>query len=548
MLKNYLTVACRHLFKNRLFTFLNLLGLSTGLASALLICLWVYDEWHMDRFHEKGDRLFQVMEHTPHEGGINTTAETAPLLAEALVQNMPEVVEYAAVSTPVSWFPKMAIWVGDHPVKAGAVFASKDYFNIFSYPLVEGSSHALADKNGIVISEKLAMELFQTTDNLTGKTISWQIYDIKKQGMITGVFKGTPAASSTQFDLALSFDAFKDIMGISGSLNNQNSVGPFDTYVALRKGVDAHRFNTRLSAFLSANTTGQARNMFLKPYAERYLYGTYENGIQSGGRITYVKLFSLIALFIILIACINFMNLSTAKASGRMKEIGIRKSMGAGRGILVLQHLGESVLMTFLSLIFALVLVWTLLPFFNEITGKRLTIPADLRLLSLFGGITLVTGLIAGSYPALYLSGFNPVAVLKGKLHRTAGELWARKGLVTFQFSLSLVFIVAVLIVYRQIAYIQTKDPGYDKDHTVYFESEGKVAASMPAFLEEVRKLPGVTYASAMVGNVLGGTGIPINWKGNGKRGDYSFQEPSRSLRSYRNAGPYHGSRPRFLP
>ncbi|GAA3944119.1 FtsX-like permease family protein [Chitinophaga oryziterrae] len=517
MLRNYFKIAFRHFLKNRQFTFLNLIGLSTGLAGALLIYLWVYDELTIDKFHEKGLQLFQVMEQRPHAGGINTTSETSPLLAEALMQTMPEV-EYAAASTPPSWFPKMVLSVGDNTVKAAGIFAGKDYFNIFSYPLLQGSSmRVLTDKHAIVISEKLAMKLFHTTENLIGKTIHWQLYDIKKQSVIAGVFKGTPANSSIQFDLAFPFATFKDIVGITGTMNSQNNSGPFYTYLVLKKGTSVAHFNDKLNAFMNSYDKSTDRNLFLKPYGENYLYGNYENGIQSGGRIGYVKLFSLIALFIVIIACINFMNLSTAKASGRMKEIGICKAMGADRKTLILQHMGEALLMAFLSLIIALLLVQLLLPRFNEITGKHLVVRADINLILSFLGITLFTGLIAGSYPALYLSGFNPVAVLKGNVRNSMEELWARKGLVVFQFSLSFIFIAAVLIVYKQITYIQTKNPGYDKDHVIYFESEGNVAASIPAFLSEVKKIPGIVNASAMVGHILGSPGIPVSWKENGR-------------------------------
>lgn len=517
MLINYFKIACRHFLKNRQFTILNLVGLSTGLASALLIYLWVYDELTIDRFHEKGSQLFQVMEQSPHAGGINTTPESSALLAEAIMGTMPEV-EYAAASTPPSWFQKMALSVEGNTVKAAGIFAGKDYFNIFSYPLLQGSSmRVLADKHAIVISEKLALKLFHTTDNLIGKTIHWQLYDLKKESIIAGVFKGTPLNSSVQFDLVFPFAAFKDIMGITGTMNAQNSSGPFYTYLVLKKGTNVTHFNDKLSAFMSNQGKGAARNLFLKPYIENYLHGNYENGIQSGGRIGYVKLFSLIALFIVIIACINFMNLSTAKASGRMKEIGICKAMGADRKTLIFQHLGESLLMAFLSLIIALLLVQVLLPRFNEITGKQLVVHADIHLILSFLGITLFTGLIAGSYPALYLSGFNPVAILKGNVRNSIKELWARKGLVVFQFGLSVIFIVAVLIVYKQITYIQMKNPGYEKDHVIYFESEGNVAASMPAFLSEVKKIPGILNVSAMVGNVLGGPSVPVSWKENGR-------------------------------
>jgi len=518
MLSNYLKIAWRNLWKNRQFTFLNLAGLSTGLACAILIYLWVYDELTFDRFHKNDRQLYQVMENLQHTEGVSTTPETAPLLAEAIAGTMPEV-EYATVTTPPSWFPKVALSAGDKTIKACGLFAGKDYFNIFSYPLVYGHpNNVLADKQGIVISEKLASALFHTTENLIGRSLVWQVDSIKRYAVITGVFQGTPANSSVQFDFALPFSTFKDMMGITGSLNSQNSNGPFLTYLVLKKGAHAASFNISLSHFMKGISKGISRSLFLKPYAENYLYGNYENGVQSGGRITYVKLFSLIALFIIIIACINFMNLSTAKAAARMKEMGVRKAIGAGRRTLIFQYLGESMLVTFLALAIALLLVALLLPTFNDITGKQLSIRIDSTLVLSLLGITLMTGLLAGSYPALYVSGFNVVAVLKGKLHNTAGELWVRKGLVVFQFALSVIFVVAMLVMYRQIAYVQTRNPGYDKDHVIYFEADGKIPANTMAFLAEARKMPGVINAASMVGSLPGGApSIGIPWTKNGQ-------------------------------
>lgn len=510
MFKSYFKIAWRHLLKNRQFTFLNLVGLSTGLACALLIYLWVHDEMSFDRFHQKDAQLFQVMENQPLTDGVRTVAETPAPLAEALLKVMPEV-EYATVTTPASWFPRMAIVTGDKHISAAALFAGKDYFNIFSYGLLQGNiSEVLSDKNGIVISEKLALSLFHTTDNVIGKTMEWQIDQFKKTGMITGIFKGTPANSSVQFDVVLSFDAFSALIGGPGTLDGP---GPFQTYLVVKKGTNIARFNDKLSAFMTSHSKGAARNLFLKPYGDNYLYGHYENGVQAGGRIGYVKLFALIAVFILVIAGINFMNLSTAKAAGRMKEIGIRKSIGANRDTLVIQYLGESLLMSCLALIAALLLVWLFLPQFNEITGKQLAVRADINMITAIAGITLLTGLLAGSYPALYLSGFEPVNILKGKLKNTIGALWARKGLVVFQFAMSVLFMVAVMVVYRQIAYVQTKNLGYDKDHVIYFDAEGRVPANIPDFLAALKSIPGVVNASGMVGNVLGGPSLGIPWK-----------------------------------
>src|SRR5690606_1359108 len=218
------------------------------------------------------------------------------------------------------------------------------------------------------------------------------------------------------------------------------------------------------------------RTIYARPYSEGYLYGSYENGKQDDGRIAYVRLFSIIALFIVFIACINFMNLSTAKASRRIKVVGAKKAIGADRSTLIFHYLTESLLMAFISLLVALVLVSLLLPHFNNITGKDLSFDLTMPLILVLCGITILTGLVAGSYPALYLSGFNPMVVLKGKLNSSLGELWTRKGLVVFQFALSVILIVSVLIIYKQIAFAQNKNLGYNKDNVITIPLEGKAA------------------------------------------------------------------------
>ena len=264
--------------------------------------------------------------------------------------------------------------------------------------------------------------------------------------------------------------------------------------------------------------------LFLQRFTDRYLHNHYENGEVAGGRIAYVQLFSIIALFILVIACINFMNLATAKASHRIKEVGIKKVIGASRASLIFQYLSESMLMTLGSLVFAILIVFTLLPGFRELTGKELRMDLDLGLLVALAGIALFTGLLAGSYPALYLSGFRPARALKGRLHAAAGESWIRKGLVVFQFAISMVLIVSVGIVYKQMELIQTRNLGYNKDNIIHFANEGKLQQNQQTFLAELRALPGVVSASDMEGDMLGNHsgGGGIDWPGKTERIEFS--------------------------
>ena len=489
--------------------FINLIGLSTGLACTLLIYLWVNDELNVDTFHLKDDQLFQVMEYQQNsENNIRVTNSTPGLLAETLAADIPEV-EYAAVVTPDYWFDKFVLSIGDKKIESRGIYASKDYFNIFSFELLQGNKDkVLSDKNSIVISEATALSLFNTTKNLIGKAVEFQH---EKQYFISGVFKDTPANSTQQFDFVLSFEVAKEIN--PGVLSWGNS-GPM-TFVILKEGADVQLFNKKIAGIIGTKIKEKHRSLFSVKFSDLYLHGNYENGIQSGGRIEYVVMFSIIAVFILLIACINFMNLSTAKASRRIKEVGIKKAVGANRTALILQYMGESMFLSFLSLFIAVLMVDILLPQFNFMTGKQLALTFNLYIILSFLSIAFVTGLIAGSYPALYLSGFNPAIVLKGRFNSSLGELWARKGLVVFQFSLSVIFIVSVVVVYKQIQFLQTKNLGYDKDNIVYFQIEGRVKESREAFLTEMRKLPGVVSASSISQSMVGGGNTTsLEWEG----------------------------------
>ncbi len=488
--------------------FINLVGLSTGLSCTLLIYLWASDELQKDNFFQKEDQLFQVMENRVQAHGIWTAQSSSVGMAESLAKEMPEV-EYAAHA---SWVEDVTLTVNEDDVHAGGHYVGKDYFNIFSYELLQGDkNNVLADKNSIVISEGLALKLFNTTENVLGKTI---IHQHDHEYIVSGIVS-VPANSSLQFDFALSFERLMEMRGIRNF--NWGSTGPF-TYILLKPDVNVDAFNKKIADYIKLKTNNEVshRTPFIRSYAKTYLHDKYENGIQAGGRITYVKLFSIIAIFILAIASINFMNLSTAKASTRIKEVGIKKAVGAQRKTLVVQYLGESLLLTFISLGFALVLVQLCLPQFNEITEKKLTMNLGLNVILSFIGISLFTGIIAGSYPALYLSHFNPAVVLKGKISSGMGEVWARKGLVVFQFTLSVIFIVSVLVIYKQIEFLQNKNLGYNRDNVISIKMEGKARENKETFLSEIRNIPGIISASSTGSNLTGhnsGTS-GVEWEG----------------------------------
>jgi putative ABC transport system permease protein len=514
--KSYFKTTWRNLAKDRLFTLLNLLGLSTGLACALLIYLWVTDELQMDKFHQNDTRLYQVMENRVQGPNIWTAPSAPAPEADALANEMPEV-EYA-VATVDPGINTLSVGNGSAPekdIKSNGLYAGADFFHVFSYNLIDGNpGQVLTDKKAIVLSDLLARRLFGTTENIIGKTVQLQH---EQPYTVSGIFTNPGIHSSEQFDYILPVLSLKDAQD-----NRSNWDNTFcSTFVVLKPGTNPAQFNSKIAGLIVRKSNNQIkyRTPFIQRYSDIYLYGRYEAGVQSGGRIDYVRLFSLIALFILVIACINFMNLSTAKAAGRAKEVGIKKVVGAGRGTLIFQFLGESIGMAFASLLLAICWVSLVLPAFNNLTAKQLSLyHLDIGFVLSALGITLFTGLVAGSYPALYLSGFKPILVLKGKLRTAAGEVLVRKGLVVFQFTISIVLIVAVGVVYRQIAYIQTKPLGYDRDHVISIDKEGRLAdlQQQNTFLAEARRIPGVTGASDISHTLTGHNGgtYDVVWTG----------------------------------
>jgi predicted permease len=508
ILRHNFLITFRSFYRHKSSFLINLTGLSTGLACVLLIYLWVHDELHVNQFHENKARLYKVLENRVQADRIWTAESSSGPTADALVADMPEV-EYAVTTT---YNDVHTMSIDERPIKAAGLYAGKDYFKMFTFHLLHGrKSDLLKEKNNVVLSESLARKLFNRADDaVLGKTVE---LDHARQYIISGIYEDQPPQATEKPDFVRSFEEFRT--DHPDWVSTWFSTGA-NTYVMLKEGVDVNAFNAKIATYVQQKTNGEVkhRTMFLKLYTDKYLYGRYENGVEAGGRITYVRLFSAIAVFILVIACINFMNLSTARAARRLKEIGIKKAIGARRNTLVWQHLGESMLLSLVSTLIAIGLVVLLLPYFNVITEKQLTLPFDLVFAGQMLGIVVFTGLLAGSYPALYLSGFNPAAILKGKLTSATGELWVRQGLVVFQFTCSVVFIVAVIVVYRQTQYIQSRSLGYSKNNMIVFEREGKIVESenLESFLAALRNVPGIANASAtsatLTGHVSGTSGV----------------------------------------
>jgi len=511
MIKNYLLIALRNLRKNKVFSFINILGLALGMACSLLILLWVRDEQSINKFHINRNQLYTIYERQYYDNKIDAIYSTPGLMSDEMKRVLPDI-QYA---TGFAWNNTNTFQVGDKIQKEEGNHAGADFFKMFTYPLLEGTAAtALNSPVNIAISRKMANDFFGSPKDAIGKTIR---YENSKEFTVTAVFENVPENASVKFDYLINWQFFIDENNWMKSWGNN---GP-NTFVMLRPGADPVAFEKKITHFLD-NYNKEQDNSFriqlgMQRFDAMYLHSEFKNGQQSGGRIEYVRLFSIIAIFILLIACINFMNLTTARSVKRAKEIGIRKVVGAVRGSLIRQFIGEAVLLAFFAVVIALLLAALLLPTFNELTGKHIILPLSATdfWISIIA-LTLVTGFLSGSYPALFLSSFNPVKVLKGTLRFSSKAALFRKGLVVFQFVLSIVLIVGTIVISKQVNYIQTKSLGYDRENLIYIPIEGDLSKNYLLYKEQASKMPGiklVTRISQSPTEIDNGTG-GVDWEG----------------------------------
>ncbi len=517
MFKHNVKLFLRTIKRYKTTFMINVIGLSSGLACVFLIALWVLDEVQVDKIHENDEYLYQVWNKFESREGPRVLNWTPSILAETMADKLPEV-KYAASQTVPTQFAKTPLRVNNKIIKTAGVFAGKDYFNIFSYPLIEGDKNQVLEEiNSIVISESLANQLFGSPKEVVGKVIEWDAMGMLGKHQVSGVFKDIPTNSTTHFDFILPLAAYKKGIIHNGGKNDWVNNNPI-TYILLNEGTNVQEFAAKIENFSKLQDEDVEADLIITKYSSNYLYSNFENGKQTSGRMNYVYLFSCIALFILTIACINFMNLSTANASRRLKEIGVKKALGSKRTTLITQYFGESVMTAFISLLFALLVVFLFIPQFNVITGKTLSLSFEPLTFGLLLLIALFTGVLAGSYPALHLSRFKPVTILRGQLKNSWGEVWVRKGLVIFQFSLSIILIIAVLLVSQQVDYVRSKNLGMDKDNVVYFSQEGHLRQNAEAFLKELKTFPNIVNAAMTSQNIIGtniNTTGGVVWTGN---------------------------------
>ena len=510
MLTNYLKIALRSFKKHRLTFLINLFGLTLGLTTVILIMMWVKDELSINRYHALGDRIYTVFTNHDNSTGIITIDVTPAEMAEAMENELPQVEKSAAISpyiTGVSFDDGKEMQVTD------GFFVDQNYLDIFSIDFLEGDkSKALSDINSVVLSESTAIRIFGSSKDAIGKSLKWSVFEFGNDVIVRGVYRDFGSLDVDKPEFLLSFPYFKKMLGDGAHWDNFNA----GTFLLLREGTDIDSFNSQIKNFIKDKEAESNVTPFVQAFEDNYLYGSFEDGKAVGGRINYVWIFSAIAFFILLIACINFMNLTTARAMNRLKEIGVKKSMGASRGGLFSQFMVESMLLTLFAMVLALVLAVVLQPFFNQVTLKELNLDLSISEILMLVLIWAFTGLLAGIYPSVYLSKFRPIQILKSNLKGSFAELLARKGLVVFQFSISLLLIIGISVIGRQMAFIQNQNLGYNQSHLLQVNSSSLSDTQLELFLNQVKSVPGVENASSLSHPLVGlmSSTIGLSWEG----------------------------------
>ena len=506
MIRNYFKIAWRNLLHNKTFSLINIFGLALGMTCSLLIMLWLKDELNKDKFHANTKRLYRVMENQYYVGDISTFESSPGILAENIVKDIPEI----EMASQVLWEEEPLFTVGDKFDKEKGRYVQKDFLRMFSFKLQKGNpATALARPDAVVIAKKLADKYFKGEDPI-GKMIK---IDGKDNVIVTGVLEDIPELSSLKFDFLMSYDIWFKKNDWAKEWGNN---GP-RCVVLLKENTSVDKVNAKIKNYIKTKNKDSNVELFLQNYGESYLYSKWDNAKQAGGRIEYVRTFSVVAIVILLIACINFMNLATARSLRRAREIGVRKVVGAGKRQLIAQFIGESMFVSFLAILISLLIVALILPSFNELTEKHLTIDlTNPSFLLILLGLTVFTGVISGSYPALFMSTLKPIVVLKGILKFKAGATYFRKGLVVFQFALSIILILGMIVVYRQINFIHNKNLGFGKEDLLYIPLEGGLSKNYMAFREELQKKPGIKNVTSAQHNPLqvGSSTQGVRWPG----------------------------------
>ncbi len=512
MIRNYVLTALRGIRRHKAYSLVNIFGLVIGLACCFFILLWVEDELSFDRYHDEGDQIYRVMATSQYADGQSFTGSAvAKPLVDVLDETYPEITHSVLFDVE----SEAVLAVGDRIFRESGQYAGPEFFEIFSYHLLKGdAATVLDDPNSIVVSESLARKYFgddwRESGDIPGRVM---LFDNRYDATVTGVFQDVPANSSYLFDYVVPAEEYARRNDWVNDWEN----GAFTVFVRLTPGADPAEVTDKIEHVVRENDETSNVDLFLQPYRDIYLRSDFEGGQLVGGRIEYVRVFSLVALFILLIAAINFMNLATARSGMRATEIGVRKAIGATRANLAGQFMAESILMAVVAYLLATGLVLVLLPSFNTLTGKSVSIDLlspDLWLK--FGGLAVLTGLVAGSYPSLNMSAHSAIAMLRNSLSRTPRRSKFRAGLVTFQFSISVVLIIATITISRQMGFIRSKNLGLDRENLLYVDLEGGIKDQYDSFKTELLREPGILSVASSSQNPLRSEMMTrsVNWEG----------------------------------
>lgn len=511
MFKNYLKIAFRNLIKNKFYTSINIIGLAVGLATCLLIFLYVTDELGFDKYNVNAERIYRVNNEVKFNGNYLDLAQAPALMGVTMLQEMPQVQQY----TRIRWYGSFLVKKGNESIQEQRVgYADSTLFDVFTLPVIAGNAKtALKDYHSLVITETIAKKYFNSTDAI-GKTM---LINDTGNYKITAVIKDIPKQSHFNFDF------FVPMMENGGSNEDTWLSENYSTYILIKKNADAKQVEAQLNPFMDRHVGPQLQSLVnismsdfkkgggyirasLTPVTAIHLHSSKIAELDANGNAEYVYIFSGIALMILLIACVNFMNLSTARSSNRAKEVGVRKVLGSLKKNLVQQFLTESFLISFIALIIAVVIACLLLPYFNQLAGKEIytvTLLQPSVLLSLVV-LMIIVGLLAGSYPAFFLSSFQPIDVLKGKLAAGFKRSWLRNALVVFQFAISIVLIFGTIVIYNQLNYIHNKDIGFNRNQVITINHTNTLGNQAQTFKNELLQISGV-QAATMTGY------LPVN-------------------------------------
>jgi putative ABC transport system permease protein len=507
MFKNYMKIAIRNIKRHKGYSFINIFGLAVGITCCILIFLWVQDEFSYDKFHENGNNLYLVGTHQRLGSRTATSSGTPPALGPAFKEEYPEIVNSVRFCNG----PHALIFAyGEKRLREYVEAVDGSLLEMFTFPLLQGNPKtALTKPHSLVMTERMAQKYFNTEDAL-GKIIRVENkYDFE----VTGVLKNLPHNSLLQFDCLVPIQFLKEHWNAPNHLNTWYNFS-FTTFVQLHESASPQEVEEKTAGRINKGHPDDDVKPFLRPYTKLYLYGLGTGG----GRITRVRMLSLIAVFVLLIACINFMNLTTARSGNRAKEIGMRKVTGALRWDIIKQFYGESILMAFFSLVIAVLLVILLLPVFNNMTGKELTFNPSHNLSLILGllGTTLLTGLVAGSYPALFMSSFQPVKIMRDASGLGSKSSLFRKILVVLQFAISVALIIQTFVIFKQLKYMRNRELGFNREHLVYIPVNGALKQHYEAAKQELQQVPGITQVSLTSRTPLlfGSSGTGWDWEG----------------------------------